>query len=235
MWSWRSVSFVSWKTVVHGEAQRDPKRSRSSGRLWPRKNAGSPTTSGSSARARAPAKLGEALRSTEPKAAALRRDLQAYEASAQAMFKAPPVEWIAHRLMALRSVLEAEPARSGLELRRVLGLTRLVPIAPQVEKSYYQAETALQVLDLVKAPEDGSTWLHWWTQSQPIRTVAEVPFWFGVVDTKPSFVYLQIAEKASELRRLGMSACAIARVLRVSDKTVTKALWRANAGLQKGR
>ena len=106
--------------------------------------------------------LGEALRSAEEKAAALRRDLQAYEASAQAMFKAPPIEWIGHRLMGLQSVLEAEPTRSALELRRVLGPTRLVPIAPQVGKPYYQAETALQVLDLIEAPEGGSTWLHWW-------------------------------------------------------------------------
>jgi hypothetical protein len=75
----------------------------------------------------------------------------------------------------------------------------------------------------------------WWTQSQPIRTLAEVPFRFAVVDTAPCLAYLQIAEKASELHRLGMSACAIARVLKVSDKTVTKALLRANAGLQKGR
>lgn len=78
------------------------------------------------------------------------------------MFKAPPIEWIGHRLMALQSVLEAEPTRSALELRRVLGPTRLVPIAPQVGKPYYQAETALQVLDLIEAPEGGSTWLHWW-------------------------------------------------------------------------
>ena len=106
--------------------------------------------------------LGEALRSAEQKAAALRLDLQAYEASAQAVFKAPPVEWITDRLMALQSVLEAEPTRSALVLRRVLGPTRLVPVVPQVGKPYYQAETALQVLDLIEAPESGSTWLQWW-------------------------------------------------------------------------
>ena len=32
------------------------------------------------------------------------------------------------------------------------------------------------------------------------------------------------AEKARELRRLGMSTCAIAQALKVTDKTITKAL-----------
>ena len=59
--------------------------------------------------------------------------------------------------MALRSVLETEPTRSALVLRRVLGPTRLVPLAPEVGKPYYQAETALQVLDLIEAPEGDST------------------------------------------------------------------------------
>jgi hypothetical protein len=179
--------------------------------------------------------LGEALTSAEQKAAVLLHDLQAYEASAQAVFKAPPVEWIAYRLLALHAVLEAEPSRSVLALRRVSRPTRLVPITPEVGKAHYQAETTLQVLDLIEAPEGGSNWLHWWTQSQPIRTLAELPLGFAVVDTAPCFIYLQIAEKASELHRLGMSACAIARVLKVSDKTVTKALRHANASLQKGR
>jgi len=106
--------------------------------------------------------LGEALRSAEQKAAALRLELQAYEASDQAVFKAPPVEWIADRLTALQSVLEAEPTRSALVLRQLLGPIQLVPVAPKVGKPYYQAETALQVLELIEAPEDGSNWLQWW-------------------------------------------------------------------------
>jgi DNA-binding NarL/FixJ family response regulator len=39
-------------------------------------------------------------------------------------------------------------------------------------------------------------------------------------------VYLQIAEKAKHLRELGMSDKAIARQLRVSDKTVAKSVSR---------
>jgi aspartate oxidase len=81
-----------------------------------------------------------------------------------------------------------------------------------------------QVLDLVRAPEDGSNWLHWWTQSQPIRTAAELPLSFPIVDTRQPFPYQYLAEKAIELRSLGMSASAIARALKVTDKTIAKAV-----------
>jgi DNA-binding MarR family transcriptional regulator len=58
---------------------------------------------------------------------------------------------------------------------------------------------------------------------------------FALVEAQAPFVYQQIAEKAYELSRLGMSANAIARALKVTDKTVTKALhWRENHR-QKGR
>ena len=64
--------------------------------------------------------LGEALSAAEKKAASLRAELQAYEASAESLFKAPPVEWVAERLAAdpaalasarrtLRTRLEASP------------------------------------------------------------------------------------------------------------------------------
>src|SRR5262245_6921722 len=106
--------------------------------------------------------LGEALTAAEQKAASFRAELQSYEASAQSLFKAPPVEWVAERLSAVKQVLEAEPTTSALTLRRVLGPVRLFPVAPQVGRSYYKAEPALQVLDLIEAPEDGSNWLRWW-------------------------------------------------------------------------
>ncbi len=77
--------------------------------------------------------------------------------------------------------------------------------------------------------------MKWWTQKQPIRTVAEMPLRFPIVETKDAFVYLQIGEKAAELRRLGMSACAIARALSVTDKTVTKALRHIDRSSSEGR
>ena len=65
-------------------------------------------------------------------------------------------------MSAIQAVLEAETAQSALVLRRVLGPVGLVPVLPKIGRAYYQAETALQILDLIEAPEGGSTWLQWW-------------------------------------------------------------------------
>ncbi len=67
---------------------------------------------------------------------------------------------------------------------------------------------------------------NWWTRSQAIRTIAELPLACSLTETRSPFKYQQVAEKASILRRLGLSASAIARRLGVTDKTVTKALRR---------
>jgi hypothetical protein len=69
----------------------------------------------------------------------------------------------------------------------------------------------------------------WWTRSQPIRTAAQLQLAFVLV-ARPPFVYQQVAEKARELSRLGMSATIIARMLNVTDKTVAKALRHYESG-----
>jgi transposase-like protein len=75
----------------------------------------------------------------------------------------------------------------------------------------------------------------WWTRSIPIRTVAQLPLVFAVTETRHPFNYQQIAETASVLRRLGMSASSIAQRLGVSDKTVAKALRRSGDAGVNGR
>ena len=71
----------------------------------------------------------------------------------------------------------------------------------------------------------------WWTRSQPIRTVAQLHLSFSLLDTSPSFfLYQQVAEKSGELRRLGMSVSAIARALKIADKTVIRALRHRESG-----
>jgi hypothetical protein len=62
----------------------------------------------------------------------------------------------------VQEVLERETTQSALLLRRILGPIRLTPATPQVGRPYYQAETALQVLELIQDPEGGSTSLKWW-------------------------------------------------------------------------
>jgi hypothetical protein len=56
---------------------------------------------------------------------------------------------------------------------------------------------------------------------------------FALVDTRPPFVYQQIIEKATEFRRLGMSARTIAKILKVTDKTVAKALRHYESGAKR--
>ena len=60
------------------------------------------------------------------------------------------------RLAKLQNLLERQTERSALLLHRVLGPTRLVPVSPEIGRPYYQAETALQVLELLDTPEGGS-------------------------------------------------------------------------------
>ena len=98
------------------------------------------------------------------------------------------------------------------------------------EKALLPGRTAFEILDLIEASEDGSTWSHWWTQSKPIRTLAQMRVTFSLLSTRPLFLYQQVAEKTRELSRLGMSASAIARTLKITDKTVTKALGFYRSG-----
>jgi hypothetical protein len=106
--------------------------------------------------------LADALQAAEHKAKGLRQELSVLETTINEVFKAPPVEWVSERLEQVQEVLERETARSALLLRRILGPIRLKPVTPQVGRPYYQAETALQVLELIQDPEGGSTSLKWW-------------------------------------------------------------------------
>ncbi len=119
-------------------------------------------------------------------------------------------------------------------LRRILGPVRLQPIRPEVGRAYYQAETALEVLDLLDVgsqeagtSEGGSNWYRQWTRSLPIRTAARMPVTFAVLDTEEPFPHQVLGPKIRELARLGLSRNAIARALGVDWKTVRKALERA--------
>ena len=64
----------------------------------------------------------------------------------------------------------------------------------------------------------------WWTRTERIRTLAEVPFQVAIQDYTEAPIYQRIAPKALQLRELGLRDKAIARRLGVTDKTVTKAV-----------
>ena len=110
--------------------------------------------------------LARALRTAEQTVTALRSDLGALAATADTLFTAPPIEWVTQRLAKVQELLEQETPQSALLLRRILAPARLVPVTPEVGRPYYQAETALQVLDLLEAPESGSTSSKWWRRRE---------------------------------------------------------------------
>jgi len=66
--------------------------------------------------------------------------------------------------------------------------------------------------------------LKWWTRSQRIGTYAEIPIDAAILNTGAVPVYQQIAAKAVQLKRLGMSSSAIAKRPGITDKTVAKAV-----------
>jgi hypothetical protein len=96
--------------------------------------------------------LFQALRTAEEKVTSLQSELRAIEASAADAFKTPPIEWVVERLTKIGEVLEVDTVQSALILRRAFGPIRLIPIKPQVGRPYYQAETAVRVLDPPRGP-----------------------------------------------------------------------------------
>ena len=108
------------------------------------------------------AALADALQGAEHRAIGLREELRVLETTVGDVFKAPPIEWVSHRLEQVQEVLERETVRSALLLRRILGPIRLTPVKPQIGRPYFEAETALQVLELIQDPEGGSTSSKWW-------------------------------------------------------------------------
>ena len=74
----------------------------------------------------------------------------------------------------------------------------------------------------------------WWTRSQRIRTLAEVPLTMPLVETTAAPIYIQIAGRARHLRGLGMPQEAIGRELGVSARTVPVTLAAAAFPLAHG-
>ena len=64
----------------------------------------------------------------------------------------------------------------------------------------------------------------WWTRTQTIRTLAQVPLDVIIRESEEIPAYQEIAHKALHLSKLGFSDSTIARYLKVSDKTVRKAI-----------
>jgi site-specific DNA recombinase len=110
--------------------------------------------------------LATALDEAERRVETLRTELDLLISTASTMFHAPPIEWIAERVRSLDATLAKDTTRSALVLREALGTITLRPLTPEVGRPYYQAETSLQVLNLLQDPEDGSNSLRKWRRGE---------------------------------------------------------------------
>ena len=116
--------------------------------------------------------LAAALEATERRVEVLRCEVEGLSRSREAVFRAPPLEWIRERAAKLQDVLERQTGRSALILRRLLGPIRLEPTRPDIGHPYYRALTSLQALALIdESPEvdgsdPGSTLVRWWRRRE---------------------------------------------------------------------
>jgi site-specific DNA recombinase len=123
--------------------------------------------------------LALAVVATEKKADQLREEIDDMKRSRDAVFQAPPLAWIEHRVGQLKQVLEGRTQRSALALRKLLGPIRLEPVTPDLGRPYYRAQTTLQTLSLMEdmpgseGSDPGSTSVRWWTWSGSNRRPRE--------------------------------------------------------------
>jgi hypothetical protein len=64
----------------------------------------------------------------------------------------------------------------------------------------------------------------WWTRSQSIRTLAQIPIEVALVDPVQPLKHEEIAAEVVLLRKLGVPVYKIAHAVGVADKTVLRAL-----------
>jgi len=133
--------------------------------------------------------VSDALNEAEKKGEDLKQELGSLEFQKENSFKAPPKEWIDHRLERLRETLNKNTVSSALALKELLGPIRLEPIMDESKdfyqlmeknfkengtvpmrgqslfscqfKPYYVAHTKIQTLALLDEKHQGSNWLHW--------------------------------------------------------------------------
>jgi site-specific DNA recombinase len=96
--------------------------------------------------------LAKALVETERRVEMLADEVDLLRHSREKVFKAPPVEWLRHRLEHLQDVLEQRTAQSAQTLRNLLGQIRLDLVTPDVGRPFYNAVTALDTLALIEEP-----------------------------------------------------------------------------------
>ena len=146
------------------------------------------------------------------------------------VLQTPPIEWIEERISQFRELLEVNTNNSALALHNLLGSVKLEAKYPDIGKPYFLAYTSINGLVIAepspncKSTYNGSTSFQWWARSQYRRTLYQLPLQITIYDPSEQPSYQNIAEKALQLKNLGLNYSSIARQLEVNHKTVSKAI-----------
>jgi DNA invertase Pin-like site-specific DNA recombinase len=138
--------------------------------------------------------VADALKEVERKSEELKIEMGSLEFQKEGTFKAPPKEWIEHRLGHLRETLNKNTVQSALALKELLGEIVLEPVtekeltteailkgdSPRLGetsvrgqspfKPYYVAHTKIQTLALLDEEHKGSNWYCWRCVLSFVRT-----------------------------------------------------------------
>ena len=118
--------------------------------------------------------VSEALIDAEKRNEELKQEMASLEFQKENSFKAPPKEWIQHRLENLRETLNKNTLSSALALKELLAPITLEPVldresdfyqVPVEEekkfKPFYVAHTKIRTLALLDEGHQGSNWYQW--------------------------------------------------------------------------
>ncbi len=114
--------------------------------------------------------VSEALTDAENRGEKLKGEMQSLEFQTKNAFKAPPKEWIEHRLEKFYETLNKNPKAVALALKDLLETIELEPVQGECvvengkiieNRSYYVAHTSIQTLALLDEETKGSNWLQY--------------------------------------------------------------------------
>lgn len=158
--------------------------------------------------------------------------MKALEFQRNSTFKAPPKEWIDHRLENLFETLDKNTKASALALKDLFGTIEQDPVPGECmiecgrlvrSRGYYMAYSKIDILALLDEYKD-TNWSLLRTRSQRVRTIVQVEMKVKIPCHKSISIYQILSEKIKELKALGLTNRDIALKLKINKKTVTKGL-----------
>lgn len=113
--------------------------------------------------------IGQLLEAAEKKENELNKQRTALKQAEEKTFKAPPREWVEHRLTKLKDLLRENPGEAAPMLRKLLGRLMFHPVYPDIGKPYYRITSKAQTLALLDESEgsdDVSNSMQWWRRRE---------------------------------------------------------------------